>query len=720
MDDKDNKKIVKGFTVHGFEMAGESGNQCYGNCPFCGRENKFYVNQENGLWDCKVCGLSGNQPQFLEKVQKRNAQELKPDMLRLLARDRKLPEKAFSGVGLGSYGNKITFPVREPGGKITDIRIYRLGSRLMGTSGCKTGLWNAQELAGSKPVDPVYLCEGEWDGIALLWLIKHLKKSAVVVAAPGANTFKKEWCRLFDNRRVICLYDNDEPGVDGQMLVKERLTGVAKSIEYIHWPAVFTQGFDVRDFISRRAVRMGKPNSAWQRLHEMIKPVPVREFGALAVTEEVQANGYIKQKSAEKVSPISFQKVLETIKKWLHLNNTDGIEVAVATMLSNKLTGDPLWMFLVATPGGAKTEFISTFQGCPESYFTSSLTPHALISGSGTTGGNDPSLIPKLDGMILLIKDFTTILSKREQERDEIFGILRDAYDGSCSKVFGTGYKKSYVSKFSILSAVTPKIYELAESHQSLGERFLKFCIGDNLDHFSEDAIVERAIMNSQKEDGMRKEMSETMAHFIAWKMQSLEEKDKPIIPPDAMTKLIALARYGARLRGTVARDKFRPEIIYALPSAEVGSRLGKQLAKLAVSMAMIHDRTAVSEHDLRLVKKCMLDTIPQRIEVIVRELYRQKVAGKESVTAKEISKATRFPQTTIVRMLADMNLLKIVERQGITSTKHTWNLSDYTLGLIKTADLYSVKEELERKTMDSIPKPFILPKRVKIRVKVK
>ena len=51
---------LNGFKNHGIIFKGTSGNQAYGNCPFCGKENKFYANQENGLWDCKVCGLKGN------------------------------------------------------------------------------------------------------------------------------------------------------------------------------------------------------------------------------------------------------------------------------------------------------------------------------------------------------------------------------------------------------------------------------------------------------------------------------------------------------------------------------------------------------------------------------------------------------------------------------------------------------------------------------------
>jgi DNA primase len=43
-----------------------AGNQTRFNCPFCGEvKMKFYVNTENGLWDCKKCSMTGNPVKFV-------------------------------------------------------------------------------------------------------------------------------------------------------------------------------------------------------------------------------------------------------------------------------------------------------------------------------------------------------------------------------------------------------------------------------------------------------------------------------------------------------------------------------------------------------------------------------------------------------------------------------------------------------------------------------
>lgn len=699
-------KFIKAFSLHGIDFVGKTGdNQRYGECLFCGKENKFYINEDNGLWDCKVCGLSGNYPQFLEEVCAFNQDNVD---LEPLADNRELPLAALTGREIGHNGEAYTFPIRDKAGKLQDLRTYRLGGKIMGSANCQTGLWNIDKLV-KVPADwPVYLCEGEWDGMAMSWLIKKLKKKAVAVATPGANTFKREWVGEFQNRKVICCYDNDAAGEAGQLTVRERLSGTVSGLSYIRWPISLPQGFDIRDLIVKHAIKKKKPKLTWSKLELMRDANPTQGPGG----ERNNKNTKVDSVEPSKLVPTTFEEVSMTIRKWLYLKSMDGVAVAAASMLSNKLTGDPLWMFLVAPPGGAKTEILTTFSKCLESYFASSLTPHSLISGSEFKGGGDPSLIPQLDGKVLIIKDFTTLLSKRDQEKDEIFGILRDAYDGSCSKVFGTGVKRSYESKFSILSAVTPKIYELAATHQAMGERFLKFCIGENLEHFSEIDIIEKAITNIQSEGKMRDEMAEKMAQFISWKYKQVEEGKLPIIPKEISLRLIALAQFGARLRGTVSRDRYHQDQILASPSAEIGSRIGKQLAKFAMALAIVHDRDEVSEDDYRLVKKCMLDTISQKTEHVVRELFKELGYSDRTVKTSRVSERTRFPQSTCGRLLSDLNLLKIVDRKG-GGTKYEWALSTYIKDAIQRAGLYTSDDEINRKSFSHLNQRGIYKKKL-------
>jgi hypothetical protein len=379
----------------------------------------------------------------------------------------------------------------------------------------------------------------------------------------------------------------------------------------------------------------------------------------------------------------------------------------LSVVVSNKLDGDPLWLFLVSPPGGAKTEILSSLMTTPDIYFTSSLTPHALISGASWGSGADPSLIPKLNGKILAIKDFTSIMSKRDTEKEEIFGILRDAYDGKCSKVFGNGIKRDYASKFTVLSAVTPAIYELSHSHQALGERFLKYTMGANLQHISEEDIVRRAISNLNRETTMREELSGAVGGFLYHLLKDLNTNNIPTIPENIKTQIISLAMFCARMRGTVHRDQYRPDMVSSKPSAEVGSRLGKQLAKFCISYAIINGQKEVTEKEYAVCKKIALDTISQRNEDILCTIIKEISENPEgSLKTRQLSAITRYPHSTIARVLADMQMLSIVDRVGHANS-YEWRPSKYILDLVTKSKLYVKKEELNRLDLLNIKKPF-------------
>ena len=677
------EKIVPAFSSWGFVERGKMNNQVFGDCPFCEKEGKFYLNQKTALWDCKVCGISGNYLQFLEKISKQNSSSITEGDFNSLAKDRGLPVTALKGLGIGVYGKTYTLPIYNEFGKFQDLRRFRLGKQMRASVGCNTGLWGIEKLKEAKIV---YVCEGEWDGIALRWLLGFLNKPGTVVAVPGANTFKNEWVQHFNGKEVFACYDCDEAGELGDLNLHHKLKDNVKSIQHLHWSGKLPSGFDIRDLISIEAIKERMPKKTYKALLAMFKPFPVKKDASIKVVEK----GELKR--------VEVEEVYEIFKKFLFLKNTDGIQIMLATVMANYIEGDPIWMFLVAPPGSAKTEIVQALGGSDKVYAVSSLTPHALISGASFVGGGDPSLIPKLNNKVLGIKDFTTIMELRENERDEIFGILRDSYDGHCNKIFGNGIKRSYESKFGIIAGVTPVIYHLDAQNQSLGERFLKFSIETNLNHLSEDEIITRAISNINREKNMRTDIAKVVADFIDWKYSELESnKFIPTIPQEIKLKIIALAKYGSRMRGTVSRDKYRTEMINSRPSSEIGSRLGKQIAKLSQALALVNGRREVNEEDYRLIRKCMLDTISQRMEDIVCFMNHACLEEDDVITTKAISQVTKYPQSTIARCLADMFMLEIVKRSGKVN-KYEWTISPYMRKIIQEGEIYPVKKEEKRK----------------------
>ena len=714
---KDRRRdFLKVFESHGVSFIGERGDQMYGSCPFSGKEDKFYVNTNNGLWDSKTAGLSGNVAKFLHLRSRQYRGELKGSRLRALAENRQLLPTAFLqweigwDIGTESY----TFPIRDYDGNVVDIRRYSLRTKLMmSTAGCHVGLIGAHRLK-EDPTAPVYLCEGEWDAMAIHWLIhsKEVDEPGIVLGVPGAGTFKEMWTPWLKGRTVHTLYDNDPAGKQGEEVVLERLKGSVRRLTFVHWPDEVPNGFDARDWVVYGTTVRNTPEVCWERLKRRFHDSPKADEAQR--TERVIKDGKItirrKKSSTSRKwkKPPTIADVHTVFNKWLFLRNTDVIDVMLATVLTQRIDGSPVWMFVVGPPGSAKTAIVSALSTVEMTYATSTLTAPSLISGASLQGTSDPSLIPRLNDKVLVVKDFTSILSLPDREQKEIFGILRDAYDGRCGKSFGNGIERFYTSRFTILAATTPRIYDLADQHAALGERFLKFLVGDNLHHESENEIIKRAIENSDRETAMREELCDVVQAYIE---RTCANVKVPELPHNIMIKIVALAKFGARMRGSVSRDFYRNDIVMSRPMAEVGTRLGQQLAKLAKGMAMVFGKPAVTEVEYSLVKKVMLDTISQRNEDVLRAMI-AAMGGTDKLTPmsmREIGVKTHYPFATIQRLMQDLAALQIIKKQG-SGVGTTWTLSDYVRKEVADAELYT-RDELNRPTVGRIR---LLAKRVK------
>lgn len=676
------------FETHGVEFSGMRGDEFYGTCPFTGKANKFYVNRKTWLWDSKTAGMSGNVAKFLEEVTEEYKSNLEDELIDRLSRHRKIPPSSLKIWEMGWDGQHYTIPVRDINGKIVDIRMYDIKHKLMrSTAGCHVGLLGADQLK-ERLHEPVYVCEGEWDAMALRWLLRKQKAPGIAVAVPGAGIFKKEWAKWFQGRRVFALYDHDEPGRKGEQTLYQRIGSIAKGMMFAHWPEELPNGFDVRDWIVY-GIRKGTLDKCLERLHLLFKKMP-RRSGGVQRTQDgkvIRLMARVESPKLERPDTVpTLEDVHKVYRKWLHLPNTDAIDVMLATAMSQEMDGPPVWMFLVSPPGGAKTITLSGLTDYEKAYSTSSLTAHALISGSNERGAADPSLVPRLNGKVLVIKDFTSILNMRENEKEEIFGILRDAYDGRCGKVFGNGVERNYESHFTIIAAVTPSIYEVGSRHAALGERFLKYVMGDNLHHHQEEDIISRAIENVDKDTRIKEELASVTGVFLQYGFDNIKP---PKLDNVLHQRIIRLAQLGARLRGTVSRNQYHQDEMTGRPFAEVGSRLGIQLSKIARSLSLIRGKTLVGEFEYSLVKKIMLDTVSQRNEDIVRAMW---LYGQDkALTLQDLAAHTRYPTTTLRRLLEDMNLLKVVRREGKSGSgfSHSWRLTDYIYSAIRDSQIY-------------------------------
>lgn len=270
--------------------------------------------------------------------------------------------------------------------------------------------------------------------------------------------------------------------------------------------------------------------SGWSTLKEwntINNNPPLSEEELRTVWESIKKSDLQKRSlkpTPEARTPIDLATLEETIHKWLLINDKGLIRVLVGTVVANKLKADPVWLFIIAAPGGSKTELIRGLNKVDKVYSISDLTPQTFLSGekNNKTG----SLLLRLPfGTIFTYKDFTTVLTMHRDKQQAIISQLREIFDGYYRKEFGTGETKDWVGKIGFIAGVTTVIDRHHEIYSVLGERFVQYrpIQPDRI------ALAKKAISNSGGEDLMREEIQNAMADYIS----GIKIPEEKITAPD-------------------------------------------------------------------------------------------------------------------------------------------------------------------------------------------
>lgn len=661
--------MTTAFSQHGVRFDNhEAGDERRGECPFCGKKEHFYVNKNTSQWSCRRCGEGGGFQKFIQRIYTHAldySKQSAPEMA-ALAKNRKLPVEAFGryGVVYSSIGNHYLLPgwADPVTKKLGDLRMWAPESKgVKSTATCHAQLFGWEKIEKAKTV---WVCEGEWDAIACDALLRACRVSAsfVAVAVPGAATFKAEWVRLFVDKDVVLAYDNDEPGRKGAAKAYLALKGVTKNLRCIHWEEGRPSGWDVRDFVTDK----GFAQSTYQALLALLHETPPGVAPDSAAGQALSDGGRFTPERDCRAEVISADMVYAGYRKWLHLPDSLVLDVLFGAVLANRRPGDPFWLFLIAPPGGTKTELLMSFDGAPGMVMQSSMKPASLISGQAMSGGADPSLLARLNNRILIVKDFTSVLSMPEMIREDVFGVLRDAYDGHVERSYGNGVVRRYRYKFGFIAGVTPAIEQYNTQHVGLGERFLGYRIPIAKGIRAQREYLQRAQGNEGREEQMRKELGE-----LARGVLNHHYAEDPDIPEECGEALICAAQSVAVLRANVVRDKYTKEVTHR-PYTELGTRLVKEFTKLAIGVAQFRGEHSVGESAMRAVRAVALGSMPTGARLVAKSLYHKLEGLPADVVAREIG-LPRFP--TVDRLLDNLRMVGAVEA---TSGKFpVWSLAE-------------------------------------------
>jgi hypothetical protein len=240
----------------------------------------------------------------------------------------------------------------------------------------------------------------------------------------------------------------------------------------------------------------------------------------------------------------------DTVSGWLALpqqpDRFDGIDLVQAVVIANRISTDPCWLLIVAPPSSAKTELIQAVSSVDDVYPLSSLTPQTLASGFQSRQG-PASLLPKLAGKVLAMKDFGTVLTLHRESRAAILAQLREVYDGRFVKEWGNGQRLEWAGKVGFLGGVTGIIDEQHAFHAVLGERFVFY----RPPVVDEAAAASKAIEQQNHETTTRPALARLVRDYLA----TLATEPLPVIPAAIQEAVKALARFTARGRSPILCD---------------------------------------------------------------------------------------------------------------------------------------------------------------------
>lgn len=380
------------------------------------------------------------------------------------------------------------------------------------------------------------------------------------------------------------------------------------------------------------------------------------------------------------------------------------VKLLFATIIANRFDNDPVWLFIIAPSGGGKTEFITSLNKVIDVYPISTVTSKTFISGKRPRAGEETSLLFSIgQSGILTFKDFTSMLSLPHEERNAIMGQLREIYDGSMVRAYGTGEKIEWRGKLGLVAGVTSVIHVARELYAAMGERFIMYSIVLP----ERKQIAARALDNTDTVHAKREILRDEVQKFL----DDMDKKnnamggigipkEKPKIDPDIKEDILDLAELSTRARSPVDREWRSPnkDIIYVHPP-EVPTRFVMQLASLASAFKVINQGQLLPE-DKKILFKIALDSITDTRRKALQELGRY-----EEVETAGLAVKIDYPTNTVRRWLEDLNALKVIDRVKTAGKADRWKLKPHYRDLIKRFEgIEVIGTELTEDTAESQP----------------
>jgi hypothetical protein len=363
--------------------------------------------------------------------------------------------------------------------------------------------------------------------------------------------------------------------------------------------------------------------------------------------------------------PCSLDDAESVIRRWFGDEyDMDAARAALACAAVNRLDGDPLWLLLVSGPGFTKTETVSMLAGAGACITSTIGSEAALLSGTSkkdatkdATGG----LLKKLGvSGVLVLKDFTTILSMNRDARAAMLAALREIHDGKWERNLGTdgGKTLTWNGRIILVGAVTTAWDSHHAVIASMGDRFALLRI-DSGDADARLIAGQQSLDNLGDEVEMRESLQRVVGGVIAGAATTVRA-----LVPDEHEVLLAVANFVTLARTACEYDYHGRLEMAHMPEAP--TRFVKQLAQIMRGALAIG---LDSEKALALAMRVAADSMPPARLAIARLLDRERPNG---LSTKAIARELDQPYSSVDKQLQSLHALRVLSRVAQPTGKTT------------------------------------------------
>jgi len=387
--------------------------------------------------------------------------------------------------------------------------------------------------------------------------------------------------------------------------------------------------------------------------------------------------------------PRTLEELNALYKKTFYLEDNAILPLLVSLIVGSRLNSPPVWIYVVGPSSGGKTVLLSIFSKVQFVHQISDLTANTFLSGMGGAGDREPSLLRRLgNNFVIVMKDFTTILSKSPETQEAIIAQMREIYDGHMRKETGVGKtiewgSKEKPNKATFVMASTEAIYKVQEKFADMGTRAVNYVMLPQDRKKTAKAAMKKNLTMQKEMDEIQNAISE----FIMDKVNNVPET-MPDLGEDLEDEIIDISDFSAMCRSVVLRD-YRGEKNLAL-SAEFPMRMAKQLLSAGQFMKYCNNGVLTPEYR-NAIFKIGLDSIPKQ-----RRLILDVVARHPKVNVVGVSQEINYPPALVRGWMEDLNMFGVLTVSRYKN-KEYWSMKEeYRVIMQKYLGVITSEDDLE------------------------